>query len=90
MLPGEVAVIHGYKSQIGQHRDALMYNVVAGHLHRGGVAFRSIRGRTLWELNCGLAGDPESKGLSYTPSRITDWTLGWGFLDLYGPRFIPA
>lgn len=90
MLPGEVACIHGFRSQTGQHRDYLMHNVVAGHLHIGNVSFRQMRGRVLWELNCGLAGDPESKGLSYTPTKITNWTLGWGWLDQYGPRFVHA
>jgi len=89
-LPGDVACVHGFRSKIGEHRDSMMYNVVAGHLHVGGCLFRQIQGRVLWELNCGLAGDPESKGMSYTPSRITNWTLGWGWLDEYGPRFIAA
>jgi predicted phosphodiesterase len=89
-LPGDVIVMHGFKSKIGDHRDYTMYNSVCGHLHTGGVLFRQIRGRVLWELNAGLAGDPESKGLSYMPSKITNWTLGWGWLDEYGPRFIHA
>lgn len=90
LLPGDVAVIHGFKSQLGQHRDSFLHNVVTGHLHTGGVSYRHIHGRTLWELNVGLAGDAEAKGLQYTPSRITTWTLGWGWLDEYGPRFICA
>lgn len=85
-----VAYLHGYKSQLGQHRDHMLRSCVTGHSHLGGVSFRSVDGRVLWELNAGLLGDPESKGLSYTPQKITRWTLGWGFVDEFGPRFIPA
>jgi predicted phosphodiesterase len=90
MLPGDVMVIHGYRGKIGEHRDHALYNAVCGHQHVGGAVFRQIRGRVLWELNCGLAGDPLSKGMSYTPQRITNWTLGFGWLDEHGPRFIPT
>lgn len=85
-----VAYLHGYKTQLGQHRDHMLRSCVTGHSHQGGVAYRNINGQVLWELNAGLLGDPESKGLSYTPQRITRWTLGWGFVDEHGPRFIPA
>lgn len=90
MLPGNVCVIHGYRSQLGSHRDYTLTNVVCGHTHRGGVVYRQVRGEVIWELNAGLAGDATSKGLSYTSQKIVDWTLGWGWLDEYGPRFIPA
>lgn len=90
MMPGNVCVIHGYRSGLGQHRDFTMTNVVCGHTHRGGVVFRQVRGEIIWEMNAGLAGDPSAKGLSYTSQKISDWTLGWGWLDGYGPRFIPA
>jgi hypothetical protein len=90
MLPGGVQVIHGYKSRLGEHRDHAMLSTVCGHQHVGGVVYRGLSGgRVIWELNVGLAGDPEAKGLSYTPQKITRWTLGFGFLDEYGPRFIP-
>ena len=89
MLPGDVMVVHGYKSKIGEHRDHALYNAVCGHQHTGGVVYRQIRGRVLWELNAGLAGDPEAKGLTYGAQKINSWTLGFGFLDEYGPRFIP-
>lgn len=89
-LPGDVSVFHGYRSKLGDHRDFVMSNAVVGHQHVGGCVFRNIKGRVLWELNCGLAGDPAAKGLSYTPQKITNWTLGFGFLDADGPRFIPC
>lgn len=88
-LPGNVDVIHGHYSKLGDHRNFSLTNVVHGHTHTGGVVFRNFAGKTLWELDCGYAADAESKGLSYTAQRTTKWTLGWGFLDEHGPRFIP-
>lgn len=85
-----IEFIHGYRSGIGEHRDFALMNAVCGHIHRGGVTFKRIRGQTLWELNAGLAGDPESKALSYTPQKITHWTPGFGAIDEFGPRFIPV
>jgi hypothetical protein len=84
-----IAFHHGYRSQLGDHRNNMLMNFVGGHTHRGGVVFRNIRNEILWELNCGLAGDPTSKGLSYTNQKMNDWTLGFGAIDSYGPRFIP-
>lgn len=85
----DIAFIHGFKSQLGSHRDHLLSNVVCGHTHVGGCVFRSFRGRTFFELNAGLAADPDSKGLTYTSTKTTGWTLGWAYIDKYGPRFIP-
>lgn len=90
VMIGSIMIHHGYRSKLGDHRDYTHHNAIVGHTHRGGVVFRRIHGQTLWELNCGFAGDPESKGLSYTPQKITDWTPGFGFVDEYGPRFVPA
>jgi len=85
----DIAFLHGHYSKIGDHRDYMLMNAVCGHVHLGGVSYRHIKGKTLWELNAGLAGDPYSKGLSYRNQKMTKWTLGWGFIDEYGPRFIP-
>lgn len=79
---------HGYLGKLGDHRDASLQNMVVGHTHRGGVAYRRIRNETLWELNAGFMGDPEAKVMSYTPSKIQNYTLGFGYIDKYGPRFI--
>lgn len=85
----EIEFIHGYLGGIGRHRDSFLANVVHGHTHTGGVAYRQVKNKILWELDCGYVGDPMSKGLSYTPSKYVKWTLGWGFIDKHGPRFIP-
>lgn len=88
MLPGNVRVIHGYRSQLGQERDFALCNTVVFHTHVGGTVFKQIRGRVLFEMNGGYAGDEKSKGLSYTPTKTVNWTTGFGWLDIYGPRFI--
>jgi Homing endonuclease associated repeat/Calcineurin-like phosphoesterase len=84
-----IAFLHGYRTKLGDHANYMMHNAVVGHSHRGGVAFKHIRGKTLWELNCGYLADPSTKGLSYTPQKITDWTQGVGIIDSLGPRFVP-
>jgi hypothetical protein len=83
-----IEFIHGHRSKIGDHRDFALMNAVCGHLHRGGVSYRRIRGQTLWELNAGLVGDPESKALAYTPQKIYDMTPGFGYIWEHGPQFI--
>lgn len=85
---GDIAIFHGYRSKLGEHRDYTLYNTINGHTHVGGSVFRKIRGQVLWELNSGLAGDPEAKGLTYTPQKISNWTPGFGAVDKKGPRFI--
>lgn len=89
MLPGNIMVHHGYLSQLGRHRDYALHNVAVGHSHTGGVVYRQIRGEIIWELNVGYVGDQNAKGLSYTAQRTVPWTNGWGYIDSYGPRFIP-
>jgi predicted phosphodiesterase len=79
---------HGYLGKLGDHRDAGLMNMVVGHTHRGGVSYRRVRNETLWELNAGFMGDPESKVMSYTSSKLQNYTLGFGYIDKHGPRFI--
>lgn len=86
---GDIAIFHGYRGKLGDHRDYTHFNCINGHTHLGGTVFRKIRNTVLWELNSGLAGDPMSKGLTYTPQKITHWTPGWGEVDEFGPRFVP-
>lgn len=88
-LPGGILVHHGYRSGLGQHRDYTHTNFICGHSHTGGVVYRQIQGRVLWELNAGLAGLADAKGFHYTPQKTTAWTPGWGWVDRFGPRFIP-
>lgn len=81
---------HGHYSRLGDHRDYNLQSTVTGHSHSGGVVFRQVRGEILFEMNAGYMGDPTSKALAYTPTRIVKWTKGWGWIDQWGARFIPA
>lgn len=79
---------HGYRSKLGDHRDYVLRNMVVGHTHRGGVAFRRVRDEVIWELNAGFAGDPHAKVFGYMPQKTCDYTPGFGYIDEEGPRFI--
>jgi predicted phosphodiesterase len=81
---------HGYMSRHGQQRDFVLQDLATAHTHKGAVVHRALKDRTITHLDCGFTGDAESKALSYTPQKHTGWTLGWGFWDEYGARFIPT
>lgn len=83
-----ITYIHGWSSRSGFHRDHFSANVCCGHTHRGGVWYRKMDGKLLWELNAGFLGDAESKAMSYTQNKVTQWTVGCGWIDEFGPRFI--
>jgi hypothetical protein len=85
----DIAFIHGYLSKLGAHRDYMLMNTVDGHSHVGGVVFKQIHGKILWELNAGLAGDFNAKCFEYQNQRMSQWTNGFGYIDSYGPRFVP-
>jgi hypothetical protein len=90
-LPGNIQVIHGHRSKPGDHMNFSLMNSVNFHTHLGSVVYRNLHRHGIrWELNGGFVADPEAKGLTYTPQRITNWTRGFGYLDEYGPRFIPS
>jgi hypothetical protein len=90
LILGSVAIFHGYRSKLGDHRDYTLMNTVNGHTHSGGVVWRKLRNEMIFELNSGLAGDAEAKGLTYTPQKITHWTTGFGAISEYGPMFVPV
>lgn len=86
----DVMLHHGHMSKLGDHRDHALHNVIVGHTHRPGIVYRTIRGGVLFEMNLGYAGDPEAKGLSYTPQKITGWVHSFGAIDEDGPRIVLA
>lgn len=82
----DIAFIHGHKSGLGEHSQFMLRNTVCGHTHRAGLAFKEYRDRIIFEMNCGLAGDPRAKALGFTPQKITNWTPAFGWIDRDGPR----
>jgi predicted phosphodiesterase len=86
----DVCFIHGYRSRLGDHCRFNHCKTVVGHSHRGGVFYLPIKNKTIWELNVGFLADRFSTPMSYSKQRqISAWTLGYGIIDDYGPRFIP-
>lgn len=86
---GDVHFTHGHLTGLGAHARRFQRNVVCGHSHVGGVFFSQIEsGRIIYELNAGYLGDPNTKPLSYTATKLTNWTLGFGVIDEHGPRFV--
>ena len=81
---------HGHLGKLGDHCIKYRKNVVCGHSHRAGLFVMPMQDRDeiLVELNVGYIGDENSKALSYTPVKTKQWTLGFGLIDEWGPRFI--
>jgi predicted phosphodiesterase len=88
LIIGDTVIHHGYRSKLGDHRDDLLMNVIVGHTHLAGVVYRTQRNKVIWEMNCGLAGNPEAKGLTYTPQRMVKWTPAFGTVNKYGPQVV--
>ena len=81
---------HGTLTQMGAHCKHYMQSVVHGHTHRGSVFYTRKMNGIIWELDCGFASDEGQVPLRYTETRRTGWTLGCGWVDDYGPMFMPA
>lgn len=86
---GNISFHHGYLSRLGDHMRLFGASTVVGHSHTGGVVFEQRNGEALWELNAGYLADETSEPLRYRPTKTSKWTLGVGFIDTNGPRFIP-
>jgi predicted phosphodiesterase len=84
-----VCVIHGH-TKFGTHAPYNQMNTVTGHTHLGGVLFFKNRQGVYWELNAGWMGDKNARAFSYkSQTALSKSTLGMGYIDEYGPRFIP-
>jgi len=86
---GDIVFTHGYRSKLGDHSRFFGKRTVVGHSHTGGVVYEQRDGTTIWELNAGFLADEDSEPLRYRPNTTSRWTLGVGFIDEHGPRFIP-
>lgn len=95
---GDVSFMHGHLTGLGAHARKYLRSVVCGHTHRGGVVTipmgdngsdKASGAWTIFECNAGYLGDPRSRPMSYTPTKINEWTPGFAYIDEWGPRFIP-
>lgn len=87
---GGVLFQHGHRSKLGDHARYNQCNTVTGHSHQGGVVYDAGVKGGHWELNAGFLGDIQSPVFSYNAQkRVCKSTLGFGYIDQYGPRFIP-
>lgn len=78
---------HGFLGA-GSHKDYYLKNVIHGHDHKLYVQHRRIHGQNIFEMSCGFIGDVEAKALSYTPSKLANFQLGFGWVDKWGARTI--
>jgi len=84
-----VCFMHGYRKH-GDHVKFNMMSTVVGHSHKGGTVYMRQRGKTIWELNAGFVALQSSLPMSYGPQKkLHQCTGGFGWIDEYGPRFIP-
>jgi len=89
ILPGNVHVLHGYRTKLGEQRDFSLVNTVVFHSHKPGIVYRALSdGRFIWEMNAGYMGDEQSKGLSWTAQKLSGWIKCFGWIDEYGPRVV--
>lgn len=87
---GDIAVLHGYRSKLGDHTKYMQQNTMHGHTHKGGVYYHPLNGKVLWELDCGYLADKSAEPLMYTPQKHSNSIHGWGEVNEGVPRFIPV
>ncbi len=81
---------HGHRAKLGDHAKYNQMSTVCGHSHVGGVVFMRNRLGLYYELNAGFLGDVNTEAFSYQSQKvINNCTLGVGYIDENGPRFIP-
>lgn len=85
----DIVFIHGWSTSPKFHVGYFHQNVVHGHTHRGSVSFIAIKGKALWELDCGFIADNNALPLEYRETKTSQWHTGCGYIDKMGPRFIP-
>jgi hypothetical protein len=84
-----ILFIHGSSLPLGGHAKFYNKSVCRAHSHRGEVTFFRTFDHPLWEMACGFLGDVTKSQLQYTQTKTVGWTLGVGYIDDLGPRFIP-
>ena len=76
-----------YRKKLGTNAVHFGKSCIFGHTHREQLMRFDYGSGSVFEYNVGLFGDPTAKELSYTPSKVTHWTLGGiALIDDFGPR----
>jgi hypothetical protein len=83
-----VGYLHGW-APLGTHMRYFLRPIVRAHSHTGGCAYMRLYNKSIWELDAGYLGDPDSVPLRFRQTTVTRWTHGYGVVDDNGPRFIP-
>lgn len=83
----DIVFTHGY-GRFGSHMAQFLKSTVCGHLHLGGVTYKNLWGKSIWELNSGFLGDRKALAFNYPPVSLVNWTTGFGVIDELGPRFV--
>ena len=89
LVINDIVFVHGWSTTPGYHVRYFLQSVVHGHTHRGGVTYVAHKGKTLYELDCGFIADVNALPLQYGETKTSTWHPGYGYIDKYGPRFIP-
>lgn len=85
-----IMVQHGHRAKLGDHAKYNQCSTVVGHSHHGGVVYLRNRDGVYWELNAGFLGDINTTAFGYvSQKKVNTTTLGVGYVDELGPRFIP-
>ena len=76
-----------YRKKLGTNAVHFGKSCIFGHTHREQMMRFDYGNGSVFEYNVGLFGDPTAKELSYTPSKVTHWTLGGvSLIDDFGAR----
>lgn len=88
---GNLILMHGFRSKMGDHARWNQQSTIVGHSHVGGNTWHTNRSGPFFELNAGCGVDRAAPVFKYRNQRTYDgWTLGVGVVDELGPRFLPA
>lgn len=88
VIIGGIIFTHGYK-RMGEHARFNQCSTVHGHTHHAGVQYFQNLNGVYWELDVGFLGDVDSSVFTYRNQRkLHGWTVGCGWVDENGPRFL--
>lgn len=88
LILDNVVYMHGFK-KFGDHVKWNNMNTVHGHDHVGNIKWVPSKTGAMWEMSAGFLGEIDSPAFGYRNQKLLHgWTLGLGYIDTYGPRFV--